>query len=102
MTMFKCGLKKEVKEKLVFDGAYLKDLDALIKRSIELNNVIYERHQERRFNRRGRKGKGGYSERSKFRSQPQLNRRRELQGYYGPALMEIDSANKKWKPKVKE
>ena len=44
MTMFKRGLKKEVKEKLAFDGVYLKDLDALVKRSIELDDVIYEKH----------------------------------------------------------
>ena len=70
MTIFKRGLKKEVKEKLVFDKVYLKDLDALIKRSIELDNTIYERHQKRRFDGRGRKSKSGYSERNEFRLQP--------------------------------
>ena len=102
MTIFKRGLKKKIKEKLAFDGAYLKDLDALIKRSIELDDAIYERYQERRFDGRGRKSKGGYSEKSEFRSQPQPNRRREPQDYYGPAPIEIDSANKKWKPKIKK
>ena len=71
--MFKRGLKKEVKEKLAFDKIYLKDLDALVKRSIELNDIIYEIHLERRFDGRGRKGKNGYSERSEFRPQPQSN-----------------------------
>ena len=53
MTMFKRGLKEEIKKKLAFDKIYFKDLDALIKRSIELDDIIYERHQKRRFDGRG-------------------------------------------------
>ena len=69
MTMFKRSLKEKVKEKFAFYGAYLKDLDALVKRSIELDDTIYERHQKRRFDGKRRKGKGDYTERSEFRPQ---------------------------------
>ena len=71
--MFRRGLKEEVKKKLAFDGTYLKDFDALIKRSIKLDNAIYERYQKRRFDRKKYKNRDGYVKRSEFRFQPPSN-----------------------------
>jgi hypothetical protein len=57
--MFRRGLKDSVKDELIRDGRANKDLDELIRTAINLDNKLYERNIERRYDTRVR-GSAGY------------------------------------------
>ena len=51
MTMFRRGLKENVREKLLFHGGKIEDLDDLVKESIAIDDALYEHSLD---TRRGR------------------------------------------------
>lgn len=54
MVMFRRGLKGNVKDELMRDGAKNDDLDALIQTAIRLDDQLYERAMERKHDREPR------------------------------------------------
>jgi len=59
MVMFRRSLKDNVKDELIRDRRTNKDLDELIRTAIDLDNKLYERNIEKRYNIRIR-GSAGY------------------------------------------
>ena len=88
MTMFRRGLKENVKDELMRDGRSIEDLDDLIRATIDIDDKLYERAMERRhdINPRGRSGFIPYNGNKKFNN----NRNRTNNNYYGPMPMELD------------
>ena len=92
MTMFRRGLKDNVKEELMRYGGDLLNLKALIEASIDLDDKLYELSLEKRYdNPRGRAGTYtgpvGYGGESKFKSKAR-------QDPYGHVPMELDATIK--------
>ena len=50
MTMYRRGLKENVKDELMRAGMKIEDLNDLIRASIEIDDNLYERTIERRYN----------------------------------------------------
>ena len=50
MTMFRRGLKDNVKDELIRDGRRIDSLERLIEAVINIDNKLYERVIEKRFN----------------------------------------------------
>lgn len=59
MTMYRRGLKENVKDELMRAGIKIEDLDNLIRATIEIDDNLYERAIERRYDIAPR-GKSGY------------------------------------------
>ncbi|KAM0713354.1 hypothetical protein Q7P35_000806 [Cladosporium inversicolor] len=55
MTMFRRGLKENVKDELIRNGGIIETLDVLIQTAIDIDNKLYERAIEKKhsFNPRG-------------------------------------------------
>lgn len=91
MTMFRRGLKNEVKDEIMRYGGKIDTLTTLIEAAIELDDKLYDRAMERRYDGpRERAGTfTGYS--SKHREKPRFhNRNQGKANYYGPMPMELD------------
>ena len=88
--MFKRGLKDNIKDKLIYDGRSYKSLIEIIEITINLDNKLYKRAIEKRYNGGPTSNAGRYSRRSFGRynsSKPKGSRG----SYFGPILMELDS-----------
>ena len=48
MTIYRRGLKDNIKDKLMRTGARLDDLDSLIKESIEIDDKLFKRQMEKK------------------------------------------------------
>ena len=59
MTMYRRGLKENVKDELIRASMKIEDLNNLIRTSIEIDDNLYERAMERRYDVAPR-GKSGY------------------------------------------
>jgi hypothetical protein len=59
MTMYRRGLKENVKDELIRTGQKIENLDELIRTTIEIDDNLYERAMERRHNVAPR-GKSSY------------------------------------------
>ena len=91
MTMFRRGLKDNVKDELIRWGGELKNLNHLIEAAVELDDKLYERAMEKRYDGpRERAGTfTGHS--SERRGGPRFNNRNHgKSNYYGPMPMELD------------
>ena len=93
MSMFRRGLKDNVKDELIRWGGELKDLNQLIEAAVELDDKLYERAMEKRYDGSGGRAGTftGYS--SERRGGPRFSNRNRNQGkanYYGPMPMELD------------
>ena len=86
MTMFRRGLKENVKDQLTCDGTYVETLDDLIGRAIDIDDTLYKRAMERKHDAR-QQGSYGFGERRNtgFHNRPKHN------PYAGTVPMEINS-----------
>jgi hypothetical protein len=50
MTMYRRSLKENVKDELIRTGEKIESLDELIRATIEIDDNLYERAMERRYN----------------------------------------------------
>jgi hypothetical protein len=50
MIIFRNGLKDDVKDKLIRTGALLQTISALILESIRLDDMLYDRKMEKKYN----------------------------------------------------
>ncbi len=93
MTMFRRGLKDNLKDELMRDGRSINDMSDLIMVAIDLDDKLYERAMEKRYDQpRGRAGTSfgptiEYQQ-GQFRSNKQKYSNPD---YRGPAPMELDS-----------
>jgi hypothetical protein len=90
MTMYRRGLKENVKDELMRTGQKIENLDELIRATIEIDDNLYERAMERRHDVAPR-GKSGYVPyRSNNNYKGKNNQRNQYQDPYGPMPMELD------------
>lgn len=61
MTIFRRGLKENVKDKLMRDGRITPDLKVLIDVAIDIDDKLYKRAIEKRHNGFQPRGRGGYN-----------------------------------------
>jgi hypothetical protein len=89
MTMYRRGLKENVKDELMRTGEKIDDLDDLIRATIEIDDNLYERAIERRHDvaPRGKSGFIPYHSNNRGRN----NKRNQYQDPYGPMPMELDA-----------
>ena len=58
MVIYRWGLKDLIKNKLIRTGAEINNIDYLIKKAIDIDDKLYKKSIERRYNNRGaRQGK---------------------------------------------
>ncbi|KAG9696113.1 hypothetical protein KCU77_g23740, partial [Aureobasidium melanogenum] len=90
MTMYRRGLKENVKDELMRTGEKIEDLDDLIRATIEIDDNLYERAMERRHDvaPRGKSGYAPYRNSSNFKGK-KFNRNNQYQDPYGPQPMEL-------------
>jgi hypothetical protein len=92
MTMYRRGLKENVKDELMRAGMKIENLDELIRATIEIDDNLYERAMERRHDVAPR-GKSGYvpyrSNNNNFKGK-KFSRNNQYQDPYGPMPMELD------------
>ena len=92
MTIYRRGLKEQVKDELIRSGAALESLDELQKEAIRINDNLFERAIEKRHNGGvTRSGASGYRFGRNFDS----NHRKKIFDPYGPMPMEIDTMKRK-------
>lgn len=91
MTMYRRSLKENVKDELIRTGQKIENLDELIRITIEINDNLYERSIERRYNvtPRGRSRYVLYRSNNNFKGK-KFNRNTQYQDPYGPQLIELD------------
>ena len=98
MTMYRRGLKDNVKDELMRDGRVIDSMDELTKAAIEIDNKLYERAMEKRYDG-GNQGRAGF-----IPDRPIGNFRKGGNRFgngnanrdqYGPAPMELDSTERK-------
>ena len=53
MIIYRRGLKNSVKNKLIRTGAKINNIDYLIEKAIDIDDKLYKRSIERRYNNRG-------------------------------------------------
>ncbi|THY39196.1 hypothetical protein D6C98_10097 [Aureobasidium pullulans] len=89
MTMYRRGLKENVKDELMRTAGKVEDLDDLIRASITIDDDLYERAMEKRHDvaPRGRAGYVPYRASNNFNKG---NKRNQYQDPYGPMPMELD------------
>ena len=91
-VMYRRGLKENVKDELMRDGRSIDNLGELVQVTIDLDDKLYERAMERRYDSK-MSGRAGYI--SENRHQGNFNNRfnkpnQQQQPYYGPQPMELD------------
>jgi hypothetical protein len=103
--MYRRGLKEEVKDELMRYSARTDSLNLLIQASIEIDDRLYERRMEKKYD-----GKGRYDPEfrnnnrpniGKFRPRGQFNRydnNRRQEPYYGAQPMELDNTQRSARP----
>ncbi|CAD0043000.1 unnamed protein product [Aureobasidium pullulans] len=91
MTMYRRGLKENVKDELMRAGMKIESLDDLIRATIEIDDNLYERAMEKRHDvaPRGKSGYVPYRSNNKGRNNFG-NRNNQYQDPYGPMPMELD------------
>jgi hypothetical protein len=91
MTMYRRGLKENVKDELMRTGEKIENLDELIRATIEIDDNLYERAMERRHDiaPRGKSGYVPYRSNNNFKGK-KFNRNNQYQDPYGPMPMELD------------
>jgi hypothetical protein len=91
MTMYRRGLKENVKDELMRTGEKIESLDELIRATIEIDDNLYERAMERRHDiaPRGKSGYVPYRSNNNFKGK-KFNRNNQYQDPYGPMPMELD------------
>jgi hypothetical protein len=91
MTMYRRGLKENVKDELMRAGMKIEDLDDLIRASIEIDDNLYERAMERRHDvaPRGKSGYVPYRSNNNFKGK-KFHRNNNYQDPYGLQPMELD------------
>jgi hypothetical protein len=91
MTMYRRGLKENVKDELMRTGEKIENLDELIRATIEIDDNLYERAMERRHDvaPRGKSGYVPYRSNNNFKGK-KFNRTNQYQDPYGPMPMELD------------
>ncbi|CAD0056184.1 unnamed protein product [Aureobasidium pullulans] len=77
MTMYRRGLKENVKDELMRAGMKIEDLDDLIRATIEIDDNLYER-------------KSGYVPYRNSKGRNNFGNRNQYQDPYGPQPMELD------------
>jgi hypothetical protein len=100
MEMYRRGLKDEVKDELIRYPAYLNDIQQLYAASIEIDDRLYERRMEKKYDGKGRHdietnnrpNIGKFRPRGNFNKYDNRNRRQEP--YYGPQPMELDNTQR--------
>ena len=92
MTIYRRGLKEQVKDELIRLGIVLESLDELQKEAIRINDNLFERAMEKRYNGGvTRSGTSGY----RFGRNFDLNHRKKIFDPYSPMPMEIDTMKRK-------
>ena len=96
MTMFRRGLKDNVKDELMRDGRRIDSLERLIEAAIDIDDKLYERAMEKRFDDpRGRAGT--YTGRSEYRGGGSTRTQGAGKAYsdpYGLQPMQLDSTQR--------
>ena len=99
MTMYRRGLKDNVKDELMRDGRVIDSLDELTKAAIEIDNKLYERAMERKYDGENRGRAGFVSDRPPSNYYRKGGNRSDQgnanRSQYGPAPMELDSTERK-------
>ncbi|KAG9703200.1 hypothetical protein KCU59_g23009, partial [Aureobasidium melanogenum] len=92
MTMFRRGLKENVKDELMRAGMKIESLDDLIRASIEIDDNLYERAMERRHDvaPRGKSGYVPYRSNNNFKGKKFNRNNNQYQDPYGLQPMELD------------
>ena len=92
MIIYRRGLKEQVKDELMRSEVVLKSLDKLQKEAIRIDDNLFERAIEKRYNGGvTRSGASGYRFRRNFDS----NHGKKIFDPYGPMPMEIDIMKRK-------
>ena len=92
MTIYRRGLKEQVKDELIRSGTVLESLDELQKEAIRIDNNLFKRAIEKRHNRGvTRSGASGYRFGRNFDS----NHRKKIFDPYSPMPIEIDTMKRK-------
>ena len=90
ITMFKRGLKDNVKDELMRDGRTYETLTEIMEIAVDLDDKLYERAMEKRYDGGPTSNAGRYSARP-FRGHNSSKPKRGSGGsYYGPMPMELD------------
>ena len=91
MTMYRRSLKENVKDELIRAGMKIESLDDLIRATIEIDDNLYERAIEKRYDvaPRGKSGYVLYRSNNKGRNNFG-NRNNQYQDPYGPIPIELD------------
>ncbi|KAH0182341.1 hypothetical protein KCV03_g10361, partial [Aureobasidium melanogenum] len=92
MTMFRRGLKENVKDELMRAGMKIESLDDLIRASIEIDDNLYERAMERRHDvaPRGKSGCVPYRSNNNFKGKKFNRNNNQYSDPYGLQPMELD------------
>jgi hypothetical protein len=93
MTMYRRGLKENVKDELMRTGEKIEDLDDLIRATIEIDDNLYERSMERRHDvaPRGKSGYVPYRSNNNFKGKKFGRNNNQYQDPYGLQPMELDA-----------
>ena len=100
ITIYRRGLKDNIKDELIRTGARLDDLDILIKESIEIDDKLFERQMEKKHDGGVRGFAGFESPRGHFQARDE--RRKQTSNPYGPMPMELNVFEKKGRNKGKK
>ncbi len=95
MTMFKRGLKDSVKDELMRSGARLNTIQALVETAIDVDDKLYERSMEKRYDQpRGRAGIS-FGSTVGYHAKGDYSKKYSNPDYRGPAPMELDSTQRR-------
>jgi len=96
MTMFRRGLKDNLKDEIMRDGRFISDMSDLIEVAIDLDDKLYERAMEKRYDQpHGRAGTFFGPTIEYHQGGSRSNQKYSNPDYRGPAPMELDSTQRR-------
>jgi len=92
MTMFRRGLKDNLKDEIMRDGRSISDMFDLIEVVIDLDDKLYERAMKKRYDQSRERAETFFGSTIRYHSgESRSNQKYSNSDYRGPASMELNS-----------
>ncbi len=91
MTMFRRGLKDNLKDEIMRDGRFISDMFDLVEVVIDLDDKLYERAMKKRYDQPHERARTFFESTTKYyQRESRSSQRYSNPDYRGPAPMELD------------
>jgi len=96
MTMFRRGLKNNLKNEIMRDGRFISDMFDLIEVAIDLDDKLYERAMKKQYDQPQERAGISFGPAIEYRQRgSRSNQKYSNLDYRGPASMELNSTQRR-------